>query len=100
MNQLTFAETHARANDPGTSKQAAVAAITFSGSQKERIFRALDKHGPRSAHELSLILGLTVVQIDRRLPDLIPRVRVQQDAFGEDVVRNNCRVWEVVRDGR
>lgn len=100
MNQLTFAETHARATDPETSHTAAAAAMTFTNSQKERIFRALDKHGPRSAHELSLILGLTVVQIDRRLPDLGSRVRVQQDEHGHDVVRNHCRVWEVVRDGR
>lgn len=100
MNQLTFAETHARATDPETSHTAAAAAMTFSNSQKERIFRALDKHGPRCARELSLVLGLTVEQIDRRLPDLIPRVRVQQDEHGHEVVRGNCRVWEVVRNGR
>lgn len=99
MNQLTFAETHARANDPETSKAAARRAADFSTSQAGRILLALQKHGPRTSHELSLIIGLTLVQCDRRLPDLasLGLARVVKLNDGADMVRGRCRVWEAVQ---
>jgi predicted ArsR family transcriptional regulator len=96
---LTFGETHARATDPETSKAAARRASRFSASQAGRILLALQQHGPSSAKDLSPILGLTMEQIDRRLPDLkdegLARVVLLSD--GAELVREKCRVWEAVR---
>jgi len=95
MSQLAinFAETvRARRTDPATSKRAGINASRFANSHKARILAALKQHGPRSAHELSLLIGLTVVQIDRRLPELGSAVAVMKQG-GVDVVRQGCRVW-------
>lgn len=99
MNQLAFEQTHARATDPGTSKAAARRAADFATSHAGRILLALQLHGQRTAHELSLIIGLTLVQCDRRLPDLAAMglVRVAKLDDGADMVRGRCRVWEAVR---
>ncbi len=95
---LDFIQTHSRATDPETSKAAARRASDFSTSQAGRVLLALQKHGPRTAHELSLIIGLTLVQCDRRLPDLaaLGLVRVVKLDDGADMVRGRCRVWEAV----
>lgn len=92
------AERSVRASDPVTSYKAAVNAARFASSHAGRILQALKTHGPRSAHELEQLVGLSVVQIDRRLPDLkaAKLARVQQLDDGADVVRNNCRVWEAL----
>lgn len=85
-----------RSSDPVASVNAAERAATFASSQAGRILQALKTHGPRSAHELSLLIGLTVVQIDRRFPDLkaagLARVVTLDD--GAEAVRGGCRVWE------
>lgn len=95
---LDFVKTHARASDPETSKAAAMRASSFSTSQAGRILLALKRCGPRTAHELSFIVGLTLVQCDRRLPDLaaLGLVRVVKLDDGADMVRGRCRVWEAV----
>ena len=95
---LDFVKTHARASDPETSKAAAMRASDFSTSHAGRILLALKKHGPRTAHELELLIGLTVPQIDRRMPDLLALglVRVVKLDDGADMVRGRCRVWEAV----
>lgn len=84
-----------RASDPITSVMAAEAAEAFAPSQCDRILDALRDFGPASAAELQAHTGLTVVQIDRRLPSLradgLARV-VQMD--GHDFYRGRCRVWE------
>lgn len=101
MTQLAieFApERAARRTDPGTSQAAAKNAQRFAASHAGRILQALKTHGPRSAHELEQLVGLSVVQIDRRLPDLkvakLARVQCLDD--GADVVRSGCRVWEAI----
>lgn len=101
MTQLAiqFAdEPRSRRSDPQTSHKAGARAQHFAGSHRDRIHQALKTHGPRSAHELSLLIGLTVVQVDRRLPELKERnlARVAKLDDGADVVRNHCRVWEAV----
>ncbi len=100
MTQLTidFTTSHARASDPDTSKAAARRAAQFATSHAGRILLALQQHGPRTAHELNLLIGLTVVQIDRRLPDLkaMGLAQVKKLDDGADLVRSGCRVWEAV----
>jgi len=85
-----------RAHDPITSVIAAEGACAFSGAHCGRILTAL-KQGPATAHELTALTGLTVVQLDRRLPELFRngKARVVQ-VDGQDVVRGGARVWEAV----
>ncbi len=95
--QIDFEAVRAcRSADPETSKAAARRASAFSTSHAGRILLALQQHGPRSPKELELILGLTVVQIDRRLPDLKAAglARVHRLDDGAEAVRGGCRVWE------
>ena len=84
----------ARRRDPETSKAAARKSAKFAASHAGRIYHALMLHGPMTAHELNFT-GLTVVQCDRRLPELadIGLVRVMKHENGKDVVRNGARVW-------
>ncbi len=84
-----------RAHDPITSITAAEGAPALSGAHCDRILHALGK-GPATPHELQATTGLTVVQIDRRLPELAQagRVRVVVVA-GAELVRGKSRVWEL-----
>lgn len=97
MNQLcmTFVETRSRRTDPKTSKAAARRSALFSTSHAGRILLALQKHGNRSPKELEQLVGLSVVQIDRRLPELaaLGLARVVKLEDGSDLVRSGCRVW-------
>jgi predicted ArsR family transcriptional regulator len=87
----------ARRSDPETSHAAAARSHAFSESHAGRIHVALTQ-GPATAHELSERIGLTVVQIDRRLPELrragMARVVVED---GESLTRGGFRVWAVTR---
>jgi hypothetical protein len=86
-----------RASDPISSVMAAEAAIKFAGNHCDRILADLRKRGQATPHEMQSTTGLTVVQIDRRLPELLKagRVRVVQRG-GVDLVRGGARVWEAV----
>ena len=98
MTQLSIQfDPAARASDPATSHQAARKAKKFAGGHATRIHAALKLHGPMTAHELH-ITGLTVVQCDRRLPELARAglIRVMKLDDGADVVRDGFRVWEAV----
>lgn len=93
----------ARRTDPKPSHAAAVKAAEFAGSHAERILAALRTHGPRTAHELEHLIGLTVVQIDRRVAELRRqgRLQAQTDAGGTPVTRRTptggeATVWEAV----
>jgi len=98
--QIVFpdAKPRARTTDPETSKAAARRASDFSTSHAGRILLALQLHGQRSPYELSQLIGLTIVQIDRRLPELaaLGLARVVKLDDGVDLVRNGCRVWAAV----
>lgn len=96
MNQLSI-DLRARSTDPETSKEAARRAATFAESHAGRILAALKLHGPMTAHELHII-GLTVVQIDRRLPELarLGLARVCKLDDGADMTRGGFRVWQAV----
>jgi len=97
MNQLVMTYTYpaqtARRTDPETSHKAAARASKFATSHAGRILLALQLHGPRSAHGLGLITGLSVVQIDRRLPEL-KRIG---EAEPTGAVEAGFRVWGAVR---
>jgi hypothetical protein len=85
-----------RSSDPSTSKTAAINAGRFANGHASRVLAALQLHGPRTAHELSQLIGLSVEQIDRRLPDLkaASKARVVQLDDGADKVLNGFLVWE------
>lgn len=93
----------ARRRDPAPSHVAAAQAERFAGSHADRILVALRQHGPRTAHELEHLIGLTVVQIDRRVAELRRdgRLAVHTDAGGTAVTRptptgGEATVWEAV----
>ena len=85
----------ARLLDPTTSQNAARAAALFSGSHCERIAEGL-KEEPLSAAELAKVTGLTVVQIDRRLPEMERDGRVEVvKVDGVTLTRRGYRVWRL-----
>lgn len=86
-----------RRSDPISSYMAADRAKLFVGSHKERIITALGFLGQATPAEIGQLAGLTVVQVDRRLPEL------QKDHFvkvvkvgNDDLIRNSYRVWEAI----
>ncbi|RQO83512.1 hypothetical protein [Acidovorax sp. FJL06] len=86
-----------RASDPLSSVLAAERAIKFAGNHCDRILAALTNGRQATAHELQSITGLTVVQIDRRLPDLQKAGKAQVvQRGGMDLIRGGARVWEAV----
>jgi predicted ArsR family transcriptional regulator len=93
--QLELQLPRARRADPPTSHAAASRAARFSESHAGRIHVALIGLKQATAHELAHATGLTVVQIDRRLPDLraagLARVAERN---GVMLVRGGFRVWE------
>jgi hypothetical protein len=92
-----FDAPRARATDPSTSHAAAKRSMRFSASHAGRIHLALIEHGNMSAVGIAGMTGLTVVQVDRRLPDLarsgLAAVVVKD---GAPLVWGNCRVWSAV----
>lgn len=87
----------ARSTDPTTSHAAAARAARFAESHAGRILAAVRKCGNATAHSISCYTGLSVVQIDRRLPELQRSglVEVVQQG-GQDMVRGGYRVWRAV----
>lgn len=85
-----------RAHDPLSSVMAAEASLQFSGTHCDRILAALADQ-QLTAHEIAQITGLTVVQVDRRLPELkrAGAARVVT-MHGFDVIKDGYRVWEAV----
>lgn len=83
-----------RAHDPISSVMAAERTPQFASGHCARILAALAK-GQATPHEMQKSTGLTVVQIDRRLPELqkAGKARVVRQC-GEDLMRGGARVWE------
>lgn len=96
MNTAIDCAPRARRTDPQTSHNAAKRAERFASTHKGRIIEAL-RHGAATAHRLSQLTGLTVVQIDRRLPECevegLARPVVSGGAY---LVSGGFRVWEAV----
>lgn len=92
----------ARITDPAQSHDAADRARQFAPSHRDRIKAALEQHGPRTAHELEPLTGLTVVQIDRRMHELCKCGEARPLVVnGQEVKRGTpsggmAQVWEAV----
>jgi len=84
----------ARKSDPVTSHTAARNADRFANGHKARIMEAL-RTSVATAHRLSELTGLTVVQIDRRLPELEKAGLARPVVVcGQLLVIGGFRVWE------
>lgn len=99
MTQIVFDNitlVRARRTDPQTSHDAAKRAERFAPSHKSRILAAMLTQpgyaGSWTPAELSAVTGLTVVQIDRRLPELQREGLIE--TIGEIV--GGYRVWRLV----
>lgn len=86
-----------RARDPLSSVLAAERVPNFANGHYARILAALANGRQATPHEMQAPTGLTVVQIDRRLPELLRygKARVVQ-IDGQDLMRRGARVWEAV----
>lgn len=82
----------ARVTDPATSHEAATRASEFSQSHEKRILAVLSNRGAGTAEYIAKHCGLTVVQIDRRLPDLQRKGLARPTG----VSFNGFRVWAAV----
>ena len=88
-----------RAGDPVTSVLAAERSMEFSGGQRARIMEALRSLGSATAQELASATGLTVVQVDRRLPEAKRDGTAEvMQLNGDDVRRDGYRVWMPVKN--
>jgi len=86
---------HARNTDPSTSHVAAGRVQRFCTTHVDKIVSCLTFHGDKTAAEIAACTGLTVVQIDRRLPELERKgVVCVAKADGADLVRDGFRVWK------
>lgn len=85
----------ARATDPVTSHIAAARSHAFAGTHRERILAALKEHGASTAERLSRLTGLTVVQIDRRLPEMLGQAQPVM-VCGAPLIVGGYRVWEAI----
>lgn len=96
MNVDHYSVPRARNTDPSTSHQAAARAAYFVDGHKDRICKALawlaTMNQPATADRIASASGLTVVQVDRRLPEM------QRDGVaeptGEDV--GGFRCWRLL----
>ena len=97
LGNFTYFGPGVRKTDPATSKVAAENSKRFANSHRSKILNSLRLNGPFSAKEIECITGLSVPQVDRRLPEMLAagEIEVVQEN-GADVVRGGCRVWRAV----
>ncbi|CAN7594115.1 hypothetical protein LJR039_004340 [Pseudorhodoferax sp. LjRoot39] len=93
-----------RATDPLSSIQAAERAPEFAGNHCDRILAAIARVGRTqlgaTAAEIGQACGLSVVQVDRRLPELKEAGRVTVLQYeGGDLMRGAYRVWALAKAG-
>lgn len=94
--------TMARATDPATSHAAARRAKNFAESHAGRILaelRFFKRHDATpTSKQLADATGLTLVQVDRRLPDLkaLGLARVVTDMEGKEASFEGYRFWEAI----
>lgn len=86
----------ARNTDPITSHQAAARAACFKASHADRILDGLAELRHATVHELSAHIGLAVVQIARRMPEMQSKGQVRlRQIDGAPAIRGGARVWEM-----
>ena len=85
---------HVRAQDPATSIAAAERAGGAARRHCAAILKALED-GDMTVREIGTKIGLTHVQVARRMPDLqrAGLAHVVQTPGGDDLERGGCRVW-------
>lgn len=93
MDEVIFPR--ARSTDPETSHDAAANAEKFARTHAGRIAVALMAMGSGTADEIARITGLSVVQVDRRLPEMKSAglARVLEGIDGKPLTRAGFRVW-------
>lgn len=94
-----------RATDPLSSVLAAENVRHFAPNQYDRILSAISvvtaKQLGATAAEIGEVAGLTVVQVDRRLPELKERGLVAVLQYeGGDLMRDKYRVWALAQGTR
>lgn len=92
-----------RASDPISSALAAERTTEFAPSQCDRILAAVRGINARqlgaTAAEIGEVCNLTVVQVDRRLPELRRAGRVTVLQYdGGDLMRGGYRCWGLGSD--
>jgi hypothetical protein len=84
----------ARSRDPETSHRAAAKAVSFAHGHYALIIGSLGLHGPQTIYELAANIGLTHVQVARRLPEITEVVcrtgKTRPGPTGRD-----CGVWDL-----
>lgn len=104
MNQLAIdfsARTHARSNDPETSREAAARITEFASGHCGKILAALKKHGPQSPQQLAYLVGLNQFQVCRRLPELQKAgVAAPTGVLVETPSGRHERVWVALDKGQ
>ena len=96
MDSIETIKLRVRAQDPVTSVAAAERSLKFSATHKGRILAALKDAGTATAHEISLATGLSVVQVDRRLPELARDGLAEVLRIGDvDVTLDGFRFWRL-----
>ena len=95
---ITMHPMRSRRTDPCTSHVAAQNSKSFSNSHSGRILAALADHGPLAACELMHIIGLTVVQVDRRIIEIFRSGLIEVHKIdGKEATVSGCRVWQLVK---
>lgn len=82
----------ARATDPSTSHAAAAEAQCFAHTHAGRILSVLRHEGSGTAEWIAKYTGLTVVQIDRRLPEMAREGLIRTTG----ATHNGYRAWEAI----
>ena len=88
----------------GESYRVAITGVGVKGAAKrhcEAIVNALSLHGDMTVREIGARIGLTHVQVARRMQDLkrAGLAEVVQTASGDDLERDGCRVWRRANGG-
>lgn len=89
----------ARGSDPATSHAAARRAASLIGEHEGRILYALRHGGPGTSYDIAdRCLGMTQVQIARRMGELESRGKVRRTGSQRPgPTGRSCDVWEVVK---
>lgn len=87
MMQITYLGPRARRSDPSTSHAAAHNAHRCKAQQlREDIRHTLQRHGPRTAREIALLLDEDYIAVQRRMSETERICRT-------GVVRDGCAEW-------
>lgn len=81
----------ARKTDPSTSHEAAAKAKLTAAGVDDRIFDAIDTHGPMTSHEIADKTGISLVSVSPRIKPM-RLVGILKDTGAR---RNGRKVWGI-----